>query len=189
MRVPDLARTGKPKWGKRIKLFNEKDLTGWMTQNPNDVNQWVVEEGILRSPKSGANLKTLETFTDFQLHIELRYPAGSNSGVYLRGRYEVQIEDNKGKAPDSHYFGGIYGLLSPNKMVAKNPGEWQTFDITLVGRLVTVVANGETIICDQLIPGITGDALDNDEARPGPILLQGDHGPVEYRNIVLRPAK
>lgn len=153
------------------------------------VKQWVADEGILRSPKSGSNIISDASFNDFKLHIEFRYPAGSNSGVYLRGRYEVQVEDNYGLEPSSTLFGGIYGFLTPNEMVAKKPGEWQSYDITLIGRRVSVTANGKAIIVDQIIPGITGGALDSKEGEPGPIFLQGDHGPVEYRNIVITPAK
>jgi hypothetical protein len=91
--------------------------------------------------------------------------------------------------PSSTLFSGVYGFLTPNQMAANPAGEWQIFDITLVGRKVTVVANGKTVICDQIIPGITGGALDSKEGEPGPIFLQGDHGPVEYRNIVITPAK
>ena len=126
-------------------------------------------------------------FSDFKLHVEFRYPHGGNSGVYLRGRYEVQIEDSKGKDPGRHFFSALYGLLPPNEIVAKDAGEWQSFDITLVGRMITVVANGVTVICDQEIPGITGGALDSHETEPGPIYLQGDHQPIEFRNIVLTP--
>jgi hypothetical protein len=82
----------------------------------------------------------------------------------------------------------VYGFLTPNEMAVKPAGEWQVYDITLIGRRVTVVANGKTIINDQIIPGITGGALDSKEGEPGPIFLQGDHGPVEYRNIVIIPA-
>jgi hypothetical protein len=145
--------------------------------------------GVLQSPKSGSNLITDEKFNDFKLHIEFRYPKESNSGVYLRGRYEVQVSDNKGEAPLKDYFGAIYGFIEPVEQAAKAAGEWQTYDITLVGRLVTVVANGKTIICNAPIPGITGGALDSNEGEPGPIMLQGDHGPIEYRNIVITPAK
>ena len=67
--------------------------------------------------------------------------------------------------------------------------EISPYDITLIGRRVTVVANGKAIIVDQIIPGITGGALDSKEGEPGPIMLQGDHGPVEYRNIIITPAK
>ena len=150
-------------------------------------NQWVVEDGILKSPKSGANLVSEEKFNDFKIHVEFRYPEGSNSGLYLRGRYEVQIADNKGLPASDIYFGGIYGHLTPNENVAKAAGEWQEYDITLIGRRVTIVANGKTIISDQNIPGMTGGALDNDEAAPGPILIQGDHGPADFRSIEITP--
>lgn len=186
-RAPLLKRDGPPDWGKPVKLFNNQNLDGWIAQK--SVNQWVVENGVLKSPKSGSNLITTQKFEDFKLHIEFRYPAGSNSGIYLRGRYELQIIDSKGQEPSSVYFGGIYGFLTPNEDVAKSPGEWQTFDITMVGRRITVEANGKTIICDQIIPGITGGALDSKEGEPGPIMLQGDHGPVEFRNIVITTAK
>jgi Domain of Unknown Function (DUF1080) len=185
-RAPALRRKSEPAWGKPIHLFDGTSLEGWHALGE---NQWKAETGILRSPKSGANFVTDKTFIDFKLHIEFRYPKGSNSGVYLRGRYEVQIEDSKGLEPLKDLLGSIYGFIAPSEMVAKAPGEWQTYDITLVGRMVTVVANGKTIICNQEIPGITGGALDSNEGEPGPLLLQGDHGPVDYRNIILTPAK
>ncbi|MBC7849466.1 MAG: DUF1080 domain-containing protein [Chitinophagaceae bacterium] len=185
VRAPKLASTV-PQWGVPMKLFNGKDLTGWKALGE---NQWVVENGILRSPKSGANIRTEKTFTDFKLHIEFRYPKGSNSGVYLRGRYEVQIEDSKGVEPWIGGFGAVYGFIKPSEMPAKDAGEWQAYDITLVGRKVTVVANGKTIILNQEIPGITGGALDSNEGEPGPIYMQGDHGPIEYRNIIITPVK
>jgi len=183
-RAPVLDSEKELIWGAPMALFNGKDLSGWHT--PGD-NQWLVEDGILRNKASGSNLISDQKFMDFKLHIEFRYTKGSNSGVYLRGRYEVQIEDNKGLAPSSTRLGGIYGFLVPNKMVAKDPGEWQAYDITLVGRKVTVVANGVTIISEQIIPGITGGALDSKEGEAGSFMLQGDHGPIEYRNIVVTP--
>ena len=186
VRAPKLARTSEPVWGKPITLFNGKDLKGWNAMGP---NQWVAENGVLRSPKSGSNIATDQHFTDFKLHIEFKYPKGSNSGVYLRGRYEVQIEDSKGMDPLVDLFSSVYGFITPNEMAAKEAGEWQSFDITLVGRIVTVVANGRTVICKQTIPGITGGALDSNEGEAGPLFFQGDHGPVEFRNIVLTPIK
>jgi hypothetical protein len=185
-RAPSLKREKAPTWDKPIPLLNGKNLNGWHALGE---NQWQVADGILRSPRSGSNLVTDQTFTDFKLHVECRYPKGSNSGIYLRGRYEVQIADSATTEPSSHLFGGVYGFLTPNEMVSKKPGEWQTFDITLVGRTVTVEANGKMIICNQQIPGITGGALDSKESNPGPLLLQGDHGPIEYRNIIITPAK
>jgi len=185
--APSLKRDRNPIWGKPITLFNGKNLDGW--QPTGKVNQWVVENGILKSPRPGSNIKTNKTFNDFKLHIEFRYPKESNSGVYLRGRYEVQVEDSKGMEATNIHLGGLYGFIDPLEMVAKDAGEWQSFDITLVGRIVTVIANGKTIIRDQMIPGITGGALDSREAEPGPIMMQGDHGLIEYRNIIITPAK
>ena len=186
-RAPLLKRTTAVTWGEPIKIFNGLNLDGWHASKKK--NQWVAENGIMKCPQSGANIITDQTFNDFKLHIEFRYPEGSNSGVYLRGRYEIQVEDNRGQEPLSTFFGGIYGFITPNEMAAKAPGEWQTYDVTLVGRRVTVVANGKKIITDQIIPGITGGALDSKEGEPGPIILQGDHGPIEYRNIIITPAK
>lgn len=185
VRAPKLKRDKAPVWGKPVKLLKENSLDGWQT---NGTNQWVVQNGILKSPRSGANLITTTKYKDFKLHIEFRCPKGSNSGVYLRGRYEVQIEDNKGRDPEKHLMGAIYGFLTPSEMAAKEAGEWQSYDISLVGRMVNIVANGKTIICNQEIPGITGGALDSREGEPGPIYLQGDHGPIEYRNIIITPA-
>lgn len=183
-RAPKLTYNESPAWGEPVDLFNGKDLTGWHALGE---NQWIVEGGVLKSPKSGANLVTDAKFNDFKLHVEFRYPKGSNSGIYLRGRYEVQIEDDKGREPSNVLFAGIYGFLTPNKMVAKDPGEWQEYDITLIGRRVTVVANGVAVITDQNIPGITGGALDSNEGAPGPIFIQGDHGPIEFRSFVITP--
>lgn len=188
VRAPKLWREKEPVWDKPITLFNGKDLTGWETLGTMK-NQWIVEDGVLKSPKSGANIRTKNTYNDFKLHIEFRYPQESNSGVYLRGRYEVQVSDSKGMPPLKDYLGAIYGFISPLEMVAKDPGEWQSFDVTLVGRLVTLVGNGKQIIYKQEIPGITGGAMDSNESEPGPIMIQGDHGPIEYRNIILTPAK
>ena len=183
-RAPILSYNANPVWGDSKALFNGKDIDGWHALGE---NQWVVNDGILTSEKAGANLVSDEKFNDFKLHLEFRYPEGSNSGVYLRGRYEVQIADNIGLEPSSVLFGGIYGFLTPNEMVAKQAGEWQEYDITLIGRRVTIVANGKEIITNQNIPGMTGGAMDNNEAEAGPFLIQGDHGPVEFRSIVVTP--
>lgn len=185
--APSLKRDKAPVWGTPIRLFNGKNLDGWQALGKD--NQWIVEKGILKSPRPGSNIRTIKTFDDFKLHIEFRYPKESNSGVYLRGRYEVQVEDSKGMEATNIHLGGLYGFIDPLEMVAKEPGVWQSFDITLVGRIVTVVANGKIIIQNQIIPGITGGALDSREAEPGPIMMQGDHGVIEYRNIVITPAK
>lgn len=186
-RAPSLRRSAAVEWSDPIELFNGRDTIGWHAQQ--GASQWIVVDHTLTSPRSGANLVSDRTFTDFTLHVEFRYPKGSNSGVYLRGRYEVQIEDTAGLEPASDHLGAIYGFLAPNEDHAKPAGEWQAFDIVLTGRLVTVILNGATIIANQEIPGITGDALDSDEAAPGPLMLQGDHGPIEFRKIIVRPAR
>jgi len=186
VRAPRLDRASGPVWSAPIRLLHANDLGGW---HPSGTpNQWTVVNGVLSSPRSGSNLVTDRKFGDFKLHIEFRYPKESNSGVYLRGRHEVQIQDDFGNPPANDRFSGVYGFISPSVIAAKPAGQWQSYDITLLGRMVTVVANGRQVICNQEIPGITGGALDSHEGEPGPLLLQGDHGPVEYRNIVITPA-
>ncbi|WP_373517968.1 DUF1080 domain-containing protein [Pricia sp.] len=184
-RAPKLSYTENPKWGKPIQLFNGKDVSGWKASG--EKNQWIVEDGILKSPESGSNLVSEQKFEDFKLHVEFKVPEGSNSGIYLRGRYEVQITDDHGSEPSNVLFGGVYGFLTPNEMAANPASEWQTYDITLVGRRVTIVANGKTIISEQNIPGITGGAIDSKEGEPGAFMIQGDHGSVSFRKFVVTP--
>jgi len=186
VRAPKLIRKETIKWTKPRALFDGKTLNQWKSIKSNYENQWIAKDGLLVNPRSGVNLITEEEFTDFKLHIEARYPAQSNSGIYLRGRYEVQIEDSFGKDPSSILFGGVYGFLTPNEIAANKAGEWQVFDITLIGRRITVIANGKTVISDQIIPGITGGAIDSKEDNPGPLMLQGDHGIVAFRNITIQ---
>ena len=187
-RAPSLRRAHSPVWDKAITLFNGKSLDGWHTVGRGE-SAWSAVSGVLQNSKSGANLATDQKFEDFKLHMEFRVPKGANSGVYLRGRYELQIDDAAGLDPSSHHLGGVYGFIAPSESVARAAGEWQSMDVTLVGRMITYDLNGTTIISNREIPGITGGALDSVEADPGPLLLQGDHGPVDYRNIVVTPAK
>jgi hypothetical protein len=193
VKAPKLINTTEPTFGKPVAIFNGKNLDGWQFIGREDriqkESQWIVENGVMKSPKSGANIKTSQTFNDFKLHVEFRVPEGSNSGVYLRGRYEVQIMDSYGKEPSVGDLGAIYGFIQPLELNAKKPGEWQSFDITLVGRVVTVVLNGKTIIYKDEVPGVTGGAIDSNEAEAGPIMFQGDHGPIEFRNITIATAK
>lgn len=188
VRAPSLARSAPPRWGRPVTLFNGRDLTGWKSYPANAKSRWEAREGILFNAGSGAGLVTEREFEDFRLQLEFKIEPGSDSGVYLRGRYEIEIEDSYGKKPDSYLLGSIYGFLTPTSLPARRASEWQTIDATLVGRRVTVILNGVTVIDNVEIPGITGGALDSDEGRPGPLLLQGDYGPVSYRNITLTPA-
>lgn len=186
VRAPALRRATAPTWSKPVKLTEGNTIKGWHTVG---TNQWTIKDGVLKSEKSGANLITDEKYDDFKLHVEFRIPKGSNSGVYLRGRYEVQVTDGKGLQPSPGELGGVYGFIAPSEMVAKEPGEWQSFDVTLIGRMITLDVNGKRVITNQEIPGITGGALDSHEGEPGPLYIQGDHGAVEYRNIMITPAK
>jgi hypothetical protein len=187
-RAPSLRRPAPAAWGDPIKLLNGNALDGWKPLGRRDSN-WSVAGGVLKNANRGANLVTDQKFDDFKLHLEFRVPKGENSGVYLRGRYELQIDDAAGLDPSSHHLGGLYGFIAPSENVAKAAGEWQIMDVTLVGRMLTLTLNGTMVICNREIPGITGGALDSTEAEPGPLFLQGDHGPVEFRNIVITPAK
>jgi hypothetical protein len=194
--LPAAPELSKVKFGPPIVLFGGKDLSGWTLTNPNAASGWSVENGILinrpvqeegKPHKSYTNLRTEKEFEDFNLKLETRVSAGNNSGIYLRGIYEIQVADTYGKPLDSHNMGGIYSRICPTVAAEKPAGEWQTFDITLVDRHVTVVLNGTKIIDNQPLLGCTGGALWSDQFRPGPLYLQGDHTGVEYRNIVLRP--
>jgi len=189
VRAPSLNRSGTPKWGKPVQLFNGKDLNGWQPAKSDSTAEWKVENGVLVSPGRGPELINTSKFEDFKLHIEFNIGETANSGVYLRGRYEVQVESNSMQEPPSHHTGGVYGFLDASPEQPRKTGEWQSFDITLLGRTITVVQNGTTIIDQKEIPGITGGALDSHEGLPGPIYLQGsEDGHIMYRNIVLTPA-
>ncbi|HEX3470319.1 MAG TPA: DUF1080 domain-containing protein [Silvibacterium sp.] len=189
VRAPALEKTGTPKWGKPIQLLNGKDLTGWKMSAAGPP-VWTVQDGTIVSPGHGPELVSDSKFQDFKLHIEFNCGKDSNSGVYIRGRYEVQIETESEAEPPSHHTGGVYGFLAPSPELPRTPDVWQTFDITLIGRRVTVIQNGRTVIDNQEIPGITGGAVDSHEALPGPIYLQGsEKGHVAFRNIVITPAK
>lgn len=186
-RAPVMLPRTKPVWGRPVHLLNGKDLTGWHVIQGE--SHWTMQNGVLHNTRGGGgNIVTDRKFTDFKLHVEFYLPKGENSGVYLRGRYEAQLQDDDEPVPQNDILGSIYGFIKPTVIAAKR-GQWQTYDITLIGRRVTVVLNGVTVICDRPIPGPTGGALDSNEGAPGPIMLQGDHGPVEYRNIVITPAR
>jgi len=188
-RAPVLKPRTIVKWEKPIILFNGRDHSGWYFDNPEKASGWTVKDGCLVNQAAGSNIATERKFSDFKLHIEVNCPSNANSGIYLRGRYEVQVEDDSFDEPPNHRMGAVYGFLAPVPEQPRRPDVWQTFDITLIGRYVTVVQNGQTIISNQEIPGITGGAFDSREELPGPIYLQGDHGGIAYRNIVLTPAR
>jgi hypothetical protein len=195
--LPSRPNLAKVKFGEPIMLFNGKDLSGWQVREQGLKNAWVVENGALvnRPPEHvegqqrvrTANIRTEREFEDFNLKLEVNVPQGSNSGVYLRGVYEVQVVDSFGKSVDSHNMGALYSRITPTLSAEKPAGEWQTLDVTLVDRHATVILNGKKIIDNQPLQGVTGGAMWADDSKPGPIYLQGDHGAVSYRNLVLRP--
>jgi hypothetical protein len=190
---PDLSKV---KYGKPIELFNGTNLDGWTLTNPKSTNGWSVQDGILvnnpvhreggRGPSYG-NLRTEAEFEDFNLKLEVNVAKGENSGVYLRGIYEVQVSDSYGRKLDSHNMGGIYSRVTPRVNAEKPAGQWQSLNITLVNRHVTIVLNDKVIIDNEPLLGCTGGALWSDESKPGPIYLQGDHTGIKYRSIVLTP--
>ena len=188
--APDLSQV---KYGKPIELLGD-DLSGWRLLEPGAVSGWKVEKGILNNDpaqKEGephihyGNLRTEAEFEDFNLKLSVNVPEGSNSGVYLRGIYEVQVMDSYGKKLDSHNMGALYSRISPSESAEKKAGKWQKMDITLCDRHLTVILNGKKIIDNQPVYGVTGGAMTSDEFKPGPIYLQGDHGKVSYKDIVL----
>lgn len=197
-RIPDLPpkpELSKVKFGAPIVLFNGKDLSGWRLINPQQENGWSVKDGILmnrpvqvegKPHKRYGNLRTDAEFEDFNLRLEARTLEKSNSGVYLRGIYEIQVMESYGKPLDPHNMGALYSRITPSVAAEKPVGEWQTMDITLVDRHLTVILNGKTIIDNQPVLGCTGGAMTSDESKPGPLFLQGDHSNIDYRNIVLR---
>ena len=188
-RAPSLKRTNAPSWSSPIPLFNGKDLTGWHEEKGSASPAWKVENGLLITPGNGPELINNSKFEDFKLHVEFNCGPESNSGVYLRGRYEVQLETDSITDPPERRLGSVYGFLAPSPEPARTPDKWQTYDITLIGRTVKVVLNGTTIINNKEIPGITGGALDSHEGLPGPIYLQGsEKGHVMFRSVVITPA-
>jgi len=175
--------------GKPIQLFNGKDLKGWTGVNSSKAEGWSVENGILKCSGQADDLRTVAKYWNFDLHVEYKIPPKGNSGIGLRGRYEVQIGSDYGKPPGMHGTGALYTRVLPTVNASKPAGEWNTYDIRLVGREVTTVLNGKKLYEKGVIDGLTGIAFDPFEGRPGPIELQGDHGGVEFRNIVLVPLK
>jgi hypothetical protein len=190
VRAPELNRKQPKAWTAPEPLFNGKDLTGWEPIGDVKNSHWGVKDGLLVNESHGANLKTTRKFEDFKVHYEVKCPDDGNSGFYLRGRYETQIEyEPLTSNPPERRIGSIYGRITPKDM-PRTPGQWETFDVTLVGRTVTIVRNGVTTIDHQVIEGITGGALDANEAEPGPFYIQGDHtGGLMFRNITVSVPK
>lgn len=193
------ASTKDAKLGDPIDLLAD-GLDGWTLMDKKAKNGWSFKNGVLSNALGlrpdgkwtggGSNLMTKRAdFYDFNLEYDVRVPKKSNSGVYLRGRYECQVLDSYGKPVDCHNMAACYGRITPKVAAEKPAGEWQHVSVTLYKRHITVVLNGVTIIEDAPVEGITGGAIDADEFTPGPIYLQGDHSDADFKNMILRPAK
>lgn len=185
-RAPELPANPQPVFGDPIELVGS-DMSNWVVKTPDWVNHWKATEGGLANGDVGSDIVSVQKFTDFRLVAEYSYPKGSNSGIYLRGRYEMQVLDDYGEVPHVGSSAGIYGFLVPSESAIKPAGERNVAEITLLGRWVTIVLNGVTVIDNKEIPGITGGALESNEGEPGAFLIQGDHGPVTYHKLTVYP--
>jgi hypothetical protein len=181
--------SGPQRLGTPVNLFNGKDTTGWKGQSPDKELGFVVADGVLTNEKTGNNLVSDRQFKDFTLVMEYKLEKDSNSGLYLRGRYELQVLDDAGKEPNKTSHMSVYGRVAPAVNASKPAGEWQTTEVTLVGNRVTVVLNGKKVHDNDAIDGITGGALDSNEGNPGPIMIQGDHSRIWIRKLVVTPIR
>ena len=174
-------------FGKPVVLVDGTSLEGWKGQRPDQPLGWTVEDGAITNGEKANNLVSTQTFKDFKVQAEYKVAEKSNSGIYLRGRYELQVLDDFGKEPEEHQHMAIYAWTKPLVNVSKKPGEWQAMEATIVGNKVTVILNGTKVHDNATIQAITGGALDANEDQPGPIMLQGDHGKVWFRKLVVTP--
>lgn len=192
-KAPDLSKVH---FGHPVSLFNGRNLTGWIAHEPEKTMGWSAKDGLLvnSTPKTDfsatgdhANLKTEAHFEDFWLHVEFLIGAQRNSGIYLRGTYEAQVVDRDSRMQGLQGVGAIFGQILPTENAGRPGGEWQSYDITLVDRHITVVLNGVKVIDNQPVTMPTAGAINTDPYAPGPIYFQGDHTSVSYRNIYLAP--
>lgn len=179
------------KWGKPVELFNgrESDMANW--EPLGEGNHWKVVDGVLTNgTEHTENIVTKrKDFRNFKLHVEFKVPKNGNSGVYLRGRHEVQIADSFGRQIEAGGCGAMYSRVLPKVNASKPADEWQTYDIVFIDNYLTVVHNDQVIMDNVEVEGITGGAIDSNEWEPGPIYLQGDHSQIFYRKVILTPAK
>jgi hypothetical protein len=189
VRSPSIADKDDGSWkeGKPIQLFNGKDLTGWTALNPTTEMKWTVQDGVLRNAPPTTDIISTGKFWNFKLHVDFRIVEHSNSGIGLRGRYEIQILEDYGKPPNTHGAAALYSRVAPSVNASKPAGEWQSYDIRLVGRTLTVVHNGTKVLDKVEVDGLTAIANNADEAVPGPFIVQGDHSYVEIRSFVVTP--
>lgn len=173
-------------------LFNGENLDGWKLRNVDGSKSWSSQNGMLvNNPPEGGHgtdLVSEEKFRDFVVRYEYMVPKGANSGFYLRGRYEIQIlEDSDAKEARMGGNGAIYNTKVVSELVSRKPGEWQTAQATIKGNKISVILNGVKVHDNVEVTKATGGELDRNYDEPGPIMLQGDHGAVAFRNIRIKP--
>jgi hypothetical protein len=189
VRAPVIADQDDGSWkeGKPVQLFNGKDAGGWKGLNPSAEMKWTVVDGVLRNAPPTTDIVSEQNFWNFKLHVDFRIVEHSNSGIGLRGRYEIQILEDFGKPPNAHGAAALYSRVVPRVNASKPPGEWQSYDIRLVGRTLTVVHNGTKVLDKVEVEGLTAIANNSNEAEPGPFIIQGDHSYVEIKSFVVTP--
>lgn len=173
--------------GAAVALFDGTSLDAWTVQHKDRPMGWKVEGGVMGNEPHANNLVSRQKFQDFKIAAEYKLEKGSNSGIYLRGRYELQVLDDFGREPESHTHMAIYARKAPDSNASRPAGEWQTMEATVVGNRLTVVLNGKKVHDNAAIEGVTGGALDADELEPGPIMIQGDHERVWFRKLTVTP--
>jgi hypothetical protein len=179
------AHAKKANW---ISLFNGKDLTGWHLQKPTAANGWKVRDSVYVNTPPSTDIQTDSEYYDFQLHVEFKVSEGNgNSGVYLRDKYEVQIFNSHGTPPIDTGCGALYKRIAPAVNASKPSSEWQTYDITFVGKRLIVIHNNQKVLDVADVGPMGTGAASNRPDGLGPLRLQGDHDAVSYRNIRIRP--
>ena len=187
---PESNANGNHTYGKPVVLLDGTTLDAFVGQNPNRPLGWSIVEGVATNTPPANNLVSKEKFKDFKIEAEYKLAPKGNSGIYLRGRYELQLYDDVSGDPNTqpqHKHMAIYGRTPASTPASKPAGEWQRMEAVIVGNRVTVTLNGTRVHDNAVIGGITGGALDNDELSPGPILIQGDHEQVWVRKVVVTP--
>jgi hypothetical protein len=184
---PSFDANASHKLGKPVDLFDGKSMDAWGVQDHTKPSGWTAIDGTMTNTPHANNLVSKQKFQDFKIHAEYKLETNSNSGIYLRGRYELQVLDDYGKPTETHGHMSIYAWKAPAVNASKPAGEWQTMDATIVGNKVTVVLNGQKVHDNATLEAITGGALDAAELEPGPIMIQGDHEKVTYRKVTVTP--
>ena len=184
---PPSNANGQHTYGKPVVLFDGKSLDAFGVQNATVPMNWSIEDGVMTNGEHANNLVSKEKFKDFKINAEYKVGPGTNSGIYLRGRYELQVLDEFGKPTFERGHMSIYGWKAADVNASKPAGEWQDMEAIVVGNHVTVTHNGKRVHDNAVLQAITGGALDNDELAAGPIMIQGDHSKVWFRKITVTP--